>query len=156
MKKLKVNLNDYLKRYFTTLGLKGATNIEKHRHIIPINPFRVKPVFNRILLTGDTIGLADPITTEGISYAIESGQLAAKAVLWNTLLLVGFSLLPFLYGMGWIYLLGAVSGGGYFIYRNIQMVHEPTQKTAMSSFFASLVQLVVLLAFAVVDVLLIT
>jgi len=83
-------------------------------------------------------------------------QLAAKAVLWNTLLLVGFSLLPFLYGMGWIYLLGAVSGGGYFIYRNIQMVHEPTQKTAMSSFFASLVQLVVLLAFAVVDVLLIT
>jgi len=81
MKKLKVNLNDYLKRYFTTLGLKGATNIEKHRHIIPINPFRVKPVFNRILLTGDTIGLADPITTEGISYAIESGQLAAKAII---------------------------------------------------------------------------
>ncbi|NNG27751.1 MAG: NAD(P)/FAD-dependent oxidoreductase, partial [Ignavibacteriaceae bacterium] len=81
MKKLKVNLNDYLKRYFTTLGLKGATNIAKHGNIIPINPFRVKPFFNRILLAGDTIGLADPITTEGISYAIESGQLAAKAII---------------------------------------------------------------------------
>ena len=83
-------------------------------------------------------------------------HLAAKAVLWNTLLLVGFAILPYFYGMGWIYLFGAVSGGGYFIYRNIQMVHEPTRKTAMSSFFASLIQLVVLLAFAVVDVLLIS
>ena len=82
-------------------------------------------------------------------------HLAAKAVLWNTFLLVGFSLLPFFYGLGWIYLLGAASGGGYFIYRNIQMVREPTRKTAMSSFFASLIQLVVLLALAVVDVLLI-
>ncbi len=81
MKKLKVNLNDYLEKYFAMLGLKDASNIEKHGHIIPINPFRLKPVFKRILLTGDAIGLADPITTEGISYAIESGQLAAKAIL---------------------------------------------------------------------------
>ncbi len=81
MKKLKVNLNDYLEKYFTMLGLKDIANIEKHGHIIPINPFRLKPVYKRILLTGDTIGLADPITTEGISYAIESGQLAAKAVI---------------------------------------------------------------------------
>ncbi len=81
MKKLKVNLNDYLEKYFAMLGFKDVANIEKHGHIIPINPFRLKPVYNRILLTGDTIGLADPITTEGISYAIESGQLAANAVL---------------------------------------------------------------------------
>jgi protoheme IX farnesyltransferase len=83
-------------------------------------------------------------------------ELAAKAVLWNTLLLVGFSILPFFYGMGWIYLIGAVSGGGYFIYRNIQMIEEPSRKRAMSSFFASLIQLIVLLAFAVADVFLIT
>jgi len=83
-------------------------------------------------------------------------QLAAKATLWNTILLVGCSLLPFFYGLGWLYLLGAASGGGYFIYRNIQMVYEPSRKRAMSSFFASLIQLVVLLAFAVADVLLIS
>jgi len=81
MKKSKVNLNDYLEKYFTMLGFKDIENIEKHGHIIPINPFRLKPVYKRILLTGDAIGLADPITTEGISYAIESGQLAAKAVI---------------------------------------------------------------------------
>ena len=81
MKKLRVNLNDYLEKYFAMLGLKDVSNIEKHGHIIPIIPFRLKPVYKRILLTGDTVGLADPITTEGISYAIESGQLAAKAIL---------------------------------------------------------------------------
>ena len=81
MKKLKVNLNDYLKKYFAMLGFNDIANIEKHGHLIPINLLHLKPVFKRILLTGDTIGLADPITTEGISYAIESGQLAAKAVI---------------------------------------------------------------------------
>ena len=79
---------------------------------------------------------------------------AAKAVLLNTLLLVGFSILPFFYDMGWVYLIGAVSGGGYFIYRNIQMVYDPSRKVAMSSFFASLIQLILLLIFAVADVLL--
>jgi len=81
MKKFKVNLNEYLEKYFKMLGFKDIANIEKHGHIIPINPFRLKPVYKRILLTGDTIGLADPITTEGISYAIESGQIAAKALI---------------------------------------------------------------------------
>lgn len=81
MKKLKVNPNDYLKKYFAMLGLKDIENIEKYGHIIPVNPLHLKPVFKRILLSGDAIGLADPITTEGISYAIESGQLAAKAVI---------------------------------------------------------------------------
>ncbi|HFC53809.1 MAG TPA: protoheme IX farnesyltransferase, partial [Gammaproteobacteria bacterium] len=76
---------------------------------------------------------------------------AAQVVLANTLLLVGISILPFFYGMGWIYLAGAVSGGGYFIYRNLQMIHHPTHTVAMRSFFASLVQLVLLLGGAVAD-----
>ncbi len=77
---------------------------------------------------------------------------AAQVVLANTLLLVSISILPFFYGMSWIYLAGAVAGGGYFIYRNLQMVFHPTPKVAMGSFFASLVQLVLLLAGAVIDV----
>ncbi len=76
---------------------------------------------------------------------------AAKAVLGNTLLLVSLSILPFFLGLGWIYLLGAVTGGGYFLYRNVQLVQDPTPKVAMSSFFASLVQLTLLLVFAVLD-----
>lgn len=79
-------------------------------------------------------------------------QTAAKAVLFNTLALVTVSILPFFFGLSWIYLFGAVTGGGYFIYRNIQLVNDPSRKVAMSSFFASLVQLGLLLVCATVDV----
>ena len=78
-------------------------------------------------------------------------QTAAKAVLGNTLLLVGISILPFFFGLGWLYLFGAVTGGGYFLLRNIQLVKDPSPKMAMSSFFASLAQLILLLLFAVLD-----
>jgi len=70
----------------------------------------------------------------------------------NTLILVGLSILPYFYGLGWIYLVGAASGGGYFIYQNYKMILDPSVKVAMKSFFASLVQLVLLLLGAVLDV----
>ncbi len=76
---------------------------------------------------------------------------AAKAVLGNTLLLVGMSVLPFFFGLGWLYLIGALAGGGYFIYRSLLLVQDPSAKNGMRAFFASLVQLVVLLVFAVLD-----
>jgi len=78
---------------------------------------------------------------------------AAKIVLGNTLVLVTISVLPFFYGLSWIYLAGAVSGGGYFIYTNLKMLKDPNPEVAMKSFFASLLQLVLLLVGAVLDVL---
>ncbi len=80
-------------------------------------------------------------------------QSAANAVLWNTTALVVCSILPFFFGLGWIYLAGALAGGAYFIYRSVQLARNPCRKTAMKSFFASLIQLVALLIFAVLDVL---
>lgn len=77
---------------------------------------------------------------------------ASRAVLLNTLILVSVSLIPAAYGLGWIYLLGAVSGGGYFIYYNLQMVRSPQPAVAMRSFHASLVQLSVLLVATLLDV----
>ena len=79
-------------------------------------------------------------------------QSTAVVVMGNTLILVGFSILPFFYGLSWIYLAGAVSGGGYFIYQNYRMILDPSPKIAMKSFFASLLQLVILLVGAVLDV----
>ena len=76
---------------------------------------------------------------------------AAKAVLGNTLLLVGMSVLPFFFGLSWLYLAGALLGGGYFIYRSLLLVQDASPKNGMRAFFASLVQLVVLLVFAVLD-----
>jgi len=80
-------------------------------------------------------------------------QRAAKVVLANTLALVTVSILPFFFGLSWIYLAGAVSGGGYFIYTNLQMLKDQSPQVAMKSFFASLLQLVLLLVGAVLDVL---
>ena len=78
----------------------------------------------------------------------------AQVVLVNTLTLVAISIMPFFYGMSWIYLLAAAGGGGYFLYWNVLMIKDPSPRIAMKSFFASLAQLVLLLLGAVVDVLL--
>ncbi|MDH5485420.1 MAG: heme o synthase [Gammaproteobacteria bacterium] len=83
---------------------------------------------------------------------VKGDHAASKAVLWNAILLVSVSVLPFFYGLGWFYLFGALSGGGYFIYRATQLVANPVPKVAMVCFLASLVQLIALLIFAVVDV----
>jgi len=58
--------------------------------------------------------------------------------------------------MGWIYLVGALSGGGYFFYQNLRLEKDPTKKNAMASFFASLIQLTLLLIFSVLDVMLLS
>ena len=79
-------------------------------------------------------------------------QRCAQVVLVNTIILVGFSLAPAMYGMGWIYFLAAAGGGGYFIYHNLCMLRDPSPRVAMRSFVASLLQLVLLLAGAVLDV----
>jgi len=78
-------------------------------------------------------------------------EAAARAVLASTLLLTGTSVLPFFFGLGWLYLAGALIGGGYFVYRSLLLARNPSAVNGMRSFFASLVQLVVLLAFAVLD-----
>ena len=80
---------------------------------------------------------------------------AARIILFNTLALVTASILPFFFGLGWVYLTGAVAGGGYFLHRNLQLVKDPTPGSAMRCFFASLIQLSTLLTAAMVDVLLI-
>ncbi|MDH5355303.1 MAG: heme o synthase [Gammaproteobacteria bacterium] len=79
-------------------------------------------------------------------------QRTAYVVMVNTLTLVAISILPFFYGMSWIYLAAALSGGAYFIYHNYLMILDPAPKVAMKSFFASLLQLVLLLVGAVLDV----
>ena len=76
---------------------------------------------------------------------------AARAVLLATVLLVAASLLPALFGAGPVYLAGAAAGGAYFILRARALCRAPSQRTAMASFFASLVQLSLLLIAASAD-----
>ena len=79
---------------------------------------------------------------------------AARIVLWSTLALALTALLPGLFGAGPVYMAGAVAGGGYFIYKTWRLAQAPLRKTAMGAFFASLVQLSLLLAAATLDSLL--
>lgn len=76
---------------------------------------------------------------------VKGDQKAARIILGHTVLLVLVSLMPIFYGLSWIYLVGAVAGGGYFLIRSVQLVRNPTRKTAMSNFFASMLQLSLLL-----------
>jgi flavin-dependent dehydrogenase len=48
--------------------------------MIPCRPRQRLFDLPRVLFTGDAAGLADPVTAEGITAAILSGQLAARAI----------------------------------------------------------------------------
>ena len=75
-----INLPEKLENYLTAIGITHVVKCEKHGYLIPLAPRREPLARGRILLVGDAAGLADPITAEGISYALQSGQLAADAL----------------------------------------------------------------------------
>lgn len=77
--------------------------------------------------------------------------LAAKVILGHTVALVLLSLLPAFYGLGWIYLLGAASGGAWFLVTSLRLVQRPGPSAAMANFKASLLQLSLLLLAAILD-----
>ncbi|NQU60610.1 MAG: protoheme IX farnesyltransferase [Rhodospirillales bacterium] len=77
-------------------------------------------------------------------------KVAARIILAHTVLLVGLAMVPTLYGLGWFYWAGAAVGGSYFLYHSLQYVRDPSPKKAMKNFFASLVQLGVLVLGALI------
>ena len=82
--KIKVNLLDYFKKFIDSLkkqkmiprslktdGIKGGA--------LPIYPLK-KTYSNRLVLVGDASGVINPLTGEGIYYAMSSGEIAANVV----------------------------------------------------------------------------
>jgi len=82
---------------------------------------------------------------------VVSDAIASKVILGHTVALVAISVLPVFWGMGWIYLLGALAGGGWFLLKSIHLVRQPDAPRAWSNFHASLLQLTVLLCGAMLD-----
>jgi protoheme IX farnesyltransferase len=78
-------------------------------------------------------------------------RIAARVILAHTVALALLALLPVAWGAGVLYLVCAVSGGGYFIYRSVLLAREPTPKNAIRNFLASLLQLSLLLIGAIAD-----
>jgi geranylgeranyl reductase family protein len=76
---LNPDLRTRLDRY---LGYRGLTssNYKVRGQYIPFGDFRRVPGDRKILLCGDAAGTVDPITGEGIAYAMQSGAQAANAV----------------------------------------------------------------------------
>lgn len=75
------NLPDMYARYATRLRLGPPIREERHGYMIPCHPRRRMFDVPRVLFTGDAAGLADPVTAEGITAGISSGQLAARAII---------------------------------------------------------------------------
>jgi protoheme IX farnesyltransferase len=82
---------------------------------------------------------------------VHGERVAAVAILGHTVPLVLLSLLPLAWGAGWLYAACAAGGGGYFIWRAYLLVREQTPANAIRSFLASLLQLGLLLAGAIVE-----
>jgi len=79
---------------------------------------------------------------------------AARIVFWSTIALAVTALVPGFFGAGPVYLAGATAGGGYFVLKSWRLAQAPSRQTAMGAFFASLVQLSLLLVAATLDSLL--
>lgn len=75
------DLKSAMARYLDLLGCAVVTQVQQHGFVIPISPRKGPFVSKRVLLVGDAAGLADPVTGEGISFAIRSGLLAAQSLI---------------------------------------------------------------------------
>jgi protoheme IX farnesyltransferase len=81
---------------------------------------------------------------------VEEG-VATRTIFAHVVALVLLSLLPVFWGMSWIYLLGAASGGWYFTLASWRLVKKPTVPQGWRVFAASIVQLGLLLTAAILD-----
>ncbi len=93
------------------------------------------------------IAIRDQYAAAGVPMlpVVKGDKKAARIILGHTILMVSVSLLPGFYGLGWIYLTGALLGGAYFIIKSMQLLNNPTKQTAMANFMASLIQFSVLM-----------
>ena len=82
---------------------------------------------------------------------VVGAERAARIVHGSALVLVAASLLLPLAGSGWLVGAGALLGGAHFLRRTQALARAPARKTAMAAFFASMVQLSVLLLAVVLD-----
>jgi protoheme IX farnesyltransferase len=78
----------------------------------------------------------------------------AIVILAHTAVLVALTLLPALLAVGWLYVLGAVSGGAYFLKTSVAFVRNPCRGNALANFHGSLWQLGLLLSGAIANALL--
>ena len=80
-RRLPRDLGKWLEKYINILGLVDTKKVDRHGFVIPLSPREGGFIRDRILLAGDAAGFVEPFSGEGITFAIMSGQIAAKALL---------------------------------------------------------------------------
>jgi geranylgeranyl reductase family protein len=69
-----------LRAYLQMHGVEASGPIHYQGHLIPVSPRKAPLARGRVLLVGDAAGLTDPVTAEGLTFALHSGLLAAEAL----------------------------------------------------------------------------
>ena len=72
-------------------------------------------------------------------------------ILAHAVTLSVLSILPLWYGMSWLYGIGAVTGGSYFVYACLRLFMRPGRSNAWRAFAASIAQLGLLMLGAILD-----
>ena len=74
------DLEGRLREFLRSSGIEAANGIDRHGYFVPARLRQGGFVRDRILLAGDAAGFVDPVTGEGITYALLSGRAAARAL----------------------------------------------------------------------------
>ncbi len=82
---------------------------------------------------------------------VKGVRFTAWAILLHAVALAVLAMLPVFFGMGWIYGIAALAGGGWFVKTSVDLVRRPGRPAAFANFKASLGQLSLLLVGAMLD-----
>lgn len=75
------NMKKSFEYFFEHLPLKAKTSVNPVGHIVPFGKGAVRLGKQDTLLAGDAAGLVEPVTGEGIYFALKSGLYAAQTIL---------------------------------------------------------------------------
>ncbi len=82
---------------------------------------------------------------------VASETVTARVIFAHALALALLTLAPLAFGMGWIYSIGATTGGAYFVATSWRLLRAPGRDAARANFHASLTQLSLLLLGVIAD-----
>lgn len=78
---LSKSIKGYYENLIKNLGLEIKENISMQGHFIPFRKGNNRIYSSSAVLVGDAAGLTDPLTGEGIYYALKSGLIAAETII---------------------------------------------------------------------------
>ncbi len=133
--------------------LAGAAAAEPQLGAVPLTLALVLFLWTPPHFWSLAIAFRDDYAAAGVPMlpVVVGDQRAANMIFGSTLALVAASFLPLAFGLGAIYFAGAAVGGFLFIQKAWRLTRDPNRKTAMTCFFASLMQLTLVLLAAIAD-----